>query len=188
MPVHFDTTCAMSSSSTSSFSMRELECSAAPSPAVARQLLQLLLQPAESRHTAAPPRAADCPCASPPPPRKRSASSCSFSSATLPIAPRSVCQRARRPLGLLLHLGQLALDDLQPLLRGRIRLALQRLPLDLKRRRPPLQIVDLHRHAANLDRQRRRRLIHQIDRLVRQKPVGDIAMRQASPPPQSPSP
>ncbi len=78
----------------------------------------------------------------------------------------------------LLHLRQLALHHLQPLPRGRIRLPRQRRPLNLKRRRLPLQIINLHRHTANLDRQRRRRLIHQINRLVWQKTVRYVTVRE----------
>ncbi len=89
---------------------------------------------------------------------------------------------------LLLHFGQLALHGLQPLLRVRIVLALQRRLLDLERRGPALQVVDLHRHAADLDRQRRRGFVDQVNGLVRQEAVARCSGARAPPRPRSPSP
>ena len=43
---------------------------------------------------------------------------------------------------------------------------------------PPLELVDLLGHALQLHRQAAGRLVHQVDRLVRQEAVGDVAVRQ----------
>jgi hypothetical protein len=78
--------------------------------------------------------------------------------------------------GFFAHFGQFFFDRLHALARGGILLALQGGALDLKRCSPALQVVDLHRHAANLDSQRGCRFIDQIDGFVRQETVGDVAM------------
>ena len=83
-----------------------------------------------------------------------------------------------QPSRLLPRLGKLTLHHLQPFARVHIVLTLQRIPLNLQTRSPPLEIIDLHRHAPNLNRQRRSSLIHQINRLIRQEPIRNIPMAQ----------
>ena len=81
---------------------------------------------------------------------------------------------------LLLELRQLLLEPLQPVARGLVALLLERFPLDLELDDAPVELVerlglavDLHAHAA-------RRLVHQVDRLVGQEAVGDVAVARAS--------
>ena len=57
-------------------------------------------------------------------------------------------------------------------------LLLQRALLDFQLQDLPLQLVDLGRHGIQLHAQARGRLVHQVNRLVRQKTVGDVAMRE----------
>ena len=54
----------------------------------------------------------------------------------------------------------------------------ERLALDFQLRDAPLDLVDFNRHAVDFDAQPRRGFIHQIDGFVRQKTVGDVAVRQ----------
>ncbi len=44
--------------------------------------------------------------------------------------------------------------------------------------RPPLHLIDRLRQRVDLDAQARRRLVDQVDRLVRQEAVGDVTVRQ----------
>ena len=80
--------------------------------------------------------------------------------------------------GALAQLGELGLERLQPRLRGLVGLLLQRLALDLELLDPPLDLVDLGRHRVDLDLQPRGRLVDQVDRLVGQEAVGDVALRE----------
>jgi hypothetical protein len=50
--------------------------------------------------------------------------------------------------------------------------------LDLQAHDPPLQLVDRRRHRVDLHLQPRRRLVDEINRLVRQEPIGNVAIRQ----------
>ena len=43
----------------------------------------------------------------------------------------------------------------------------------------PLQLVNFDRHRADLNGQRSCRLVHQVDRLVWQKAIGDVAVRKS---------
>ena len=52
----------------------------------------------------------------------------------------------------------------------------QRLPLDLELDDAPLDLVDLERQAVDLDAQAARGLVHQVDRLVGQEAVADVAV------------
>ena len=52
------------------------------------------------------------------------------------------------------------------------------LALDLELHDAPLDFVELRRHRVDLHAQLRRRLVDQVDRLVRQEAVGDVAVRQ----------
>ena len=140
MPVHFDTIAAMSSSSTSSFSIRDgfrnaasprcisqpSSCSAVSSRTPPRHLA--ILQSA--------PRAADCPCASPPASETAAPPSSSSTRAILPIAPRSFCQRARSPVASSFTSASSRSTCSSRSFEAGILLPLQRCRLNLKRRRP----------------------------------------------------
>ena len=84
----------------------------------------------------------------------------------------------RQPVLLFLEVGQLLLELLQPLLRRLVGLLAQRLALDLELHDAPLDLVELGRHRVDLHAQPRRRLVDQVDRLVGQEPIGDVAIRQ----------
>ena len=191
IPVHFDTIRAISSSSTSSFSSRDALPPAFASATLAscdrRQLRQLLLR---LRNLAILQlrRALQIALA-----RSLGRLKAHLLQPLLQrrnLANRSLLLLPARTQSsrLLLHLGKLAVHLNQPFPRVHIVLALQRIALNLQTRRPPLQIINLHRHRPNLNRQRRRRLIHQINRLIRQEPVAEYTDGSTPPPPQSPSP
>ena len=77
---------------------------------------------------------------------------------------------------LLLDVGQLLLERGEPRLRCVVGLLPQRLPLDLELDPAPLGLVELDRHRVDLHAQPRRRLVHEVDGLVRQEALGDIAV------------
>ena len=81
-------------------------------------------------------------------------------------------------LALLAQLGQLGLDVLAVLDGRAVGLLLQRLPLDLELRDAPLEDVDLLGQRVDLDAQPARRLVDQVDRLVREEAAADVAVRQ----------
>ncbi len=66
----------------------------------------------------------------------------------------------------------------EPLDRRLVRLLAQRLALDLELHDAPLDLVELDRHRVDLHAQLRRGLVDEIDGLVGQEPVGDVAVRQ----------
>ena len=76
------------------------------------------------------------------------------------------------------QVGELFLQFGQPVARRRVVFFAQRLPLDLQLHDPARDFVELRRHGLDLGAELGRRFVDQIDRLVRQKPVGDIAVRQ----------
>ena len=78
--------------------------------------------------------------------------------------------------GALPQVGELGLDRLAPLVGSLVLLLLQRLALDLELLDPPLDLVDLGRHRVDLDLQPGGCLVDQVDRLVRQEAVGDVAV------------
>ena len=80
--------------------------------------------------------------------------------------------------GDLLEVGQLLLEDRQPGLRGVVGLLAQRFALDLELDPPALELVELDGHRIDLHAKSRRRFVDEVDRLVRQEPVGDVAVRQ----------
>ena len=61
-------------------------------------------------------------------------------------------------------------------LRGGVGLGLQGFPFDLELLDAPFDFVDLGRHRVDLDLQPRGGLVDQVDRLVRQEAVGDVAL------------
>ena len=75
-------------------------------------------------------------------------------------------------LPLLVLVGELGLDRRQALLRVLVLLAADRLALDLELFHPALHRVQLLGQRIDLDPELRRGLVHQVDRLVRQEPVG----------------
>ena len=77
-----------------------------------------------------------------------------------------------------LDVRQLLLECLQAFARVGIVLALQRLPLDFQLCGSSLKLVDFRGHRVDLDAQRSCRFVNQIDCLVRQEPVRDVAVRQ----------
>src|SRR5205823_14529894 len=74
----------------------------------------------------------------------------------------------------LLRVGKCTLDRLAHLLR----LLPHRSELDLELAHPTLCLVELHRRRVDLHPQARRRLVDEVDRLVGQEAVGDVAVRQ----------
>ena len=64
------------------------------------------------------------------------------------------------------------------LLRAGVGFLLQRLLLDLEPDDFPVHRIELFRLGIDLHLQPRRRLVHQVDRLVGQEAVGDVAVRQ----------
>ncbi len=80
--------------------------------------------------------------------------------------------------GLLLEVGQLLLERLEARLRGVVGLLAQRLALDLELDAPALELVELDRHGVDLHAQPRRGLVDEVDRLVRQEALGDVAVGQ----------
>ena len=79
---------------------------------------------------------------------------------------------------LLAQVGKLALDGGAARGARVVLLLLQRLQLDLELLDAPLDLVDLGRHRVDLDTQPRGRLVDQVDRLVGEEAVGDVALRQ----------
>ena len=80
--------------------------------------------------------------------------------------------------GALLDLAQLALERLEAGLRRVVLLLAQRLALDLELDPAALELVELDRHRIDLHPQPAGRLVDQVDRLVGQEPVGDVAVGQ----------
>src|SRR3954466_4701733 len=78
--------------------------------------------------------------------------------------------------GLLAQLGQLALDLALALGRGLVLVDGDLLDLELLD--PALDLVDLGRDAGELDGDARGRLVDEVDRLVGQETVGDVAVAQ----------
>jgi len=80
--------------------------------------------------------------------------------------------------GALVQVGQLGLERGQPLLGGGVLLLAQRLALDLELLDAPVDLVDLGRRRLDLHLQPRGGLVDQVDRLVGQEAVGDVALGQ----------
>src|SRR5450830_959965 len=83
-----------------------------------------------------------------------------------------------QPVRLLLQLGDLRLDVSIALLGLVIGLGNQRLAFHLQNNQFAVQFVDLDGHALELHLNQRRRLVHKVDGLIGQEPVGDVACRQ----------
>ena len=76
------------------------------------------------------------------------------------------------------QVGQMAAQRLEPVLAGRVGLLLERGLLDLQLHHPARDLVELLRHRVDLGADHGAGLVDQVDRLVGQEPVGDIAVRQ----------
>src|SRR5207249_2595117 len=79
------------------------------------------------------------------------------------------------PRHLAAHPLELLVQAAQSLLAPRVGLPAQGLALDLELTRPALELVELDRHGVDLHAQPRGRLVHQVDRLVGELAVGDVA-------------
>ena len=88
----------------------------------------------------------------------------------LPVGPHRV--------GLLAQRGQLLGDRVAARGRAGVGLGLQRLLLDLELHDAPLHDVQLGRDRVDLDAQAARRLVDEVDGLVRQEAGGDVAVRE----------
>ena len=106
------------------------------------------------------------------------ASICSLSVLTARSTPTSRSHRAVSAAVLLVQVGQLLLEQLQLPPRGLVLLLAQGLALDLQLHDPPADLIQFRRHRVVLDPQPAGRLVHQVDGLVRQEPVGDVAVAQ----------
>src|SRR5207247_5664962 len=81
-------------------------------------------------------------------------------------------------VGAVAQLLQLLLYALATLLRGLVLLLRQRRELDRVLPDLPLDLVDLLRERVDLDPQPARRFVDQVDRLVGEEAIADVAMRQ----------
>ena len=81
-------------------------------------------------------------------------------------------------VGLLLEVGALGLELGEALLRRRVGLVGERHGLDVELTQPANGHVEFGGHRVDLDAQARRGLVHQVDRLVGQEPVRDVALRE----------
>ena len=79
---------------------------------------------------------------------------------------------------LLLEVGKLLLELAETLLRGLVAFLLQRLALDLQLDDAPVEILDLLGLGFDLHPDPARGLVHQVDRLVGQEAVGDVAVAE----------
>jgi len=77
---------------------------------------------------------------------------------------------------LLLEIGKFLLQRLQAALRAGIAFLLQRFLLDLEPDDFPVHRIELFRLGIDLHLQPRRRFVHQVDGLVGQEAVGDVAV------------
>ena len=89
---------------------------------------------------------------------------------------RAPARRQRRRF--LLEIGEFLFQRLQAALGAGIGFLLQRLLLDLQPDDFPIHRIELFRLGIDLHLQPRRRLVHQVDGLVGQEAVGDVAVRQ----------
>ena len=80
--------------------------------------------------------------------------------------------------GFFAKLAQFLFDQRQPLAGRRVVFLAQRLALDLQLNDLALHRLQIRRQRIDLHAQARRSFIDQVDRLVGQKTVGDVAMRQ----------
>ncbi len=84
-----------------------------------------------------------------------------------------------QPGGRFFQIGQRFLDLFQALTRSFVLFLFQRALLDLELHDLAFKLIDLRRHGIQLHAQTRSGFIHQVHRLVGQKTVGDVAMRES---------
>jgi len=94
------------------------------------------------------------------------------------IEPFSFCHWAIEGALLLAQISQLLLQALEPVAAGRIGFTPQRELLHLQLQDAAIEFIDLLRFGGDLHLQAGGRFIHQIDRLVRQEAIGDVAAAQ----------
>jgi hypothetical protein len=82
-------------------------------------------------------------------------------------------------VGLLLQLRQLLFQGLETLCRAAVLFLGQRGALDLELAHAAREPVELDRHGVDLDAEAAGRLVHQVDRLVRQEALGNVAVRES---------
>src|ERR1019366_5660952 len=80
--------------------------------------------------------------------------------------------------GLPAHRLQFVLQVAQAFVRGRVLLFAERLALDFQVRGAAVQVVDFDGHGADLQAQRGARFVDQVERLIGQEAVGNIAVRE----------
>jgi len=80
--------------------------------------------------------------------------------------------------GLLADLAEFPLESLEARFRRVVGLLAQRLTLDLQLDPASLELVQLDRHRIDLHPEPGGGLIHEVDRLVGQEPLGDVAVGQ----------
>ncbi len=81
-------------------------------------------------------------------------------------------------LGFVLEVGGFLVNELEPFLARGVLFLGQRRALDFQLQNLTVELVQFRRLGIQLHLDARRRLVHEVNRLVRQKPVGDVAMRQ----------
>ena len=77
-----------------------------------------------------------------------------------------------------LDVGQFLFELFQPELRAAVRLLAQGLALDFELHDPPRRLVQFRGHGVDLCAQPGRGFVHEVDGLVGQEAVGDVAVRQ----------
>ena len=83
-----------------------------------------------------------------------------------------------QPVLVLLEVGELLFELLETFAGRFILLLAQRLALDLELHDPALDLIQLRGHRVDLHAQPRSRLVDEVDRLVGQEAVGDVAVRE----------
>ena len=175
MPVQRETTCAMCSGVTASSTRPP---AARPAASASRELLLELRDDAIGELAGLGEVAA---CAAPCSSSMRAWSSCSLSFEAAPSFSFSACQRAVSAPDSLLEVGELASRAAASRsLRGVVGLLLQRLALDLELDDAAVELVERLGLGIDLHAQPRGGLVHQVDRLVGQEAVGDVAVARAS--------
>jgi len=76
----------------------------------------------------------------------------------------------------LLEIGELLLDGGETFLRGGVLFLAQSLALDLQLHDAATHFVELRRHARRFHAQLSSRFVHEVDRLVGQKAIRDVAV------------
>ena len=81
-------------------------------------------------------------------------------------------------IGFFANAGQFFLNVSEAFFGIRVVFFLQRLLFDFELRRPAFELIDLRGHGIDLDAQRGRGFVNQVDGLVGQEAVGDITVRK----------